>query len=188
MGDEKRGGAGLEPDALQLDVHLPAQDLVEGAERLVEQQEPWLGDQGAGNGNPLPHAAGKLRGQGTLEALEADELDQAADALPCRRPAQHVERQGDVALDRAPGQQSRVLEGDPELAAAGDGNGALAADRHLPGIRDVQPGRQAQDGGLAAAGGADQGGEGAGRAVEVDAVEDRERLTPAAGEPLHHAT
>ena len=44
--------------ALPLDVHLPAQDLVEGAERLVEQQEPRLGDQGAGDGNPLSHAAG----------------------------------------------------------------------------------------------------------------------------------
>jgi hypothetical protein len=58
MGDEDDGLAPLEPDALQLDVHLPAQDLVEGPERLVKQQEPWLGDQGAGDGNPLPHAAG----------------------------------------------------------------------------------------------------------------------------------
>jgi hypothetical protein len=187
VGDEQRGSTGVEPDALQLDIHLPAEDLVEGAERLIQEKEPGLGDEGAGDGHPLPHAARKLGRHRLLEALEAHELDQAADALPWQRPAQHIERQGDVALDRAPGQQSRVLEGDPELAAAGDGNGALAADRHLPGICDVQPGRQAQDGGLAAAGRADQGREGAGRAVEVDAVDDRERLTPAAGESLHHA-
>ena len=33
---------------------------VEGAERLVHEDDPRLEDQRAGDGHPLPHAAGKL--------------------------------------------------------------------------------------------------------------------------------
>ena len=61
-----------------------------------------------------------------------------------------------------------VLEGDADARRGGWRTRALAADGYRAGVGGVEPERQAQDGGLAAARGADQGGEGARRAVEVE--------------------
>src|SRR5260370_30844501 len=60
MRDQNGRGAAFEPDPLQLEIHAPAQDLVESAEWLVEQQHRRLGDQRARDGYSLAHAAGKL--------------------------------------------------------------------------------------------------------------------------------
>ena len=49
-------------DLLELDLHLLAELEVEGAERLVEQQHLGPVDQRAGQGDPLPLAAGELGG------------------------------------------------------------------------------------------------------------------------------
>ena len=46
--------------ALELDLHLPAQLLVERGERLIQQQHSRALHQGAGQGDPLALAAGEL--------------------------------------------------------------------------------------------------------------------------------
>ena len=55
---------------LDLEAHLLAQVGVEVAERLVEQQQARLGDQGARQRDALLLPAGELRGQPLLEAAE----------------------------------------------------------------------------------------------------------------------
>lgn len=47
MGNEVGGDANLALDALQLNLHVDAQCLVERAERLIKQQNARLGNDGA---------------------------------------------------------------------------------------------------------------------------------------------
>ena len=62
VGDVHEGDPDLGLDPLELDLHLPAQLEVEGAERLVEQQHLRPVDQRPGQRDPLLLAAGELRG------------------------------------------------------------------------------------------------------------------------------
>ena len=55
------------------DLHLEAELLVEGAERLVEEEDGRPGDQGAGERDALALAAGKLADAAVVLAGEADE-------------------------------------------------------------------------------------------------------------------
>ncbi|MNV68256.1 hypothetical protein D3C71_1610930 [compost metagenome] len=79
MGDEQGRGAVFHPDALQLDIHLAAKNLIECAKGFVEEQDFRIGDEGAGNRHALAHAAGQFAGQRLFETLEADEGDQFCD-------------------------------------------------------------------------------------------------------------
>ena len=56
--DEGRAQAPLEP--LQLLLELEAELQVEGGQRLVEEEDAWLVDEGAREGDPLLLAAGQL--------------------------------------------------------------------------------------------------------------------------------
>src|SRR5262249_22807167 len=107
----------------------------------------------------------------------ADQPDQVRDTLPrfALVAAEDIERQRDVARDRAPRQQRRILEGDADLAAAADHVRWLSADRDGASVVSFEPDGDAEKRGLAAAGRANQGGERSGRAVEREILEDRER-------------
>ena len=176
--DEDDGGPGLRVDRLQLEVHLVAGQGVQGAERLVHQQDGRVVAQRPGDRGPLPHAAGQLPRVGALEAGQADELAQLGSPRPPRLPADppQLQRQRDVVRDRVPGEQVGVLEDEPEvlerlvvaLAAAPD---ALPVGRHRARARGEQPGEDAQQGGLAAARAADQRDELAAGDGEVDVAE-----------------
>ena len=80
-------------DPLQLDLHLLAELQVEGAERLVEEQDGGPVDQGPGERDALGLAAGDLVRLAVLEARQLDELEHVGDAAldlrspsgPCRR-------------------------------------------------------------------------------------------------------
>ena len=67
-------------DALELDLHLLAQLEVEGAERLVEQQDGRPVDERPGQGHALRLAARDLAGLATFEAWQLDELEHLRDA------------------------------------------------------------------------------------------------------------
>ena len=60
VGDEQDGQLALGPDPLQLVVEHVAGHRVERAERLVHQQDRCVQCERAGQGDPLPHAAGQL--------------------------------------------------------------------------------------------------------------------------------
>jgi hypothetical protein len=66
-------------DALQLDLHLLAELQVERAQRLVEEQHAGPVDERPGEGDPLPLAAGELRGLALVVALEADHPERVGD-------------------------------------------------------------------------------------------------------------
>ena len=65
-------------DRLQLDLHLLAELQVEGAERLVEEQDPRPVHERPGEGDPLALAARQLAGLAPLVALEADHPEASA--------------------------------------------------------------------------------------------------------------
>ena len=90
VGDDDEGDADLGLQAHQLELHLLAELLVEGGERLVEQQQLRPLDQGPGQRHALPLAAGELVGLALGHAAEPDHgdrlLDPGADLGPaaCR--------------------------------------------------------------------------------------------------------
>ena len=67
--------------------HLGAQHRVQVRERLVEQQQARLDDQGAGERHPLLLAAGELRGPPRLEAGEPHLPSAAATRAASAAPA-----------------------------------------------------------------------------------------------------
>ena len=63
VGDEDRGQAELALQATDLELHGLAQLAVERTERLVEQQQPRVEDDGTGQRDALLLAAGELARQ-----------------------------------------------------------------------------------------------------------------------------
>ena len=117
MRHEDDRAALAKPDALQLEVQLVARERIERAERFVHQKKVWCARQCAGDCRPLTHAAGELARPGALESGDSDEAAEfarLAEPLGFRQPAK-AQRQRNVALDREPGKQVRVLKHDAEL-------------------------------------------------------------------------
>ena len=170
MGDQQRRGALFHPDPLQLDVHASAQNLIEGAEGLIQQQHRRIGHQRTGNCDALTHAAGKLPRSRILEALQADQRDQPVDPIASPRGSRAPERLQEAALiflaHCAPWQQRRILECDAKGAGAAFLRRCLTADLHGPGIRALEARDNPQQRGLTAPRRTDQRGEGARRAQQ----------------------
>ena len=161
----------------ELEVEVVANDLVEGAERLVHQQQLRIEGKGAGDGGALLHAARQLPGELALEALEIDELEVAPGALASlgRRIAHDLERQHDVALDGAPRIEGRCLEHIAVLALESRLAGGEVVDADGAAGRLLEIGDDAEQRGLAAARGTDQRDEIAGLDVEIDVGQGEER-------------
>ncbi len=60
---------------------------VEGAERLVEQQQVGFGHERPGDRHPLAHAAGQLARQPVGELGQADDPEHLGDTSPALGPA-----------------------------------------------------------------------------------------------------
>ena len=152
-----------------------ARELIELAQRLIEDQQARIVDEGAGERRTLRHATGKLMRIGRSEPIETDEAECCADlvALTLEEPAR-FQSERHVALHRAPRIERRILEDD-------DPRGIRRRDRHAIGqnatrARLLEAGDQAQQGRFSASGRTEKGDEAAGRHVEVDIAEDRKRL------------
>jgi hypothetical protein len=72
-------------DLRQLLAQCLAEHLIKGCEWLIEEQQPRLHSQGAGQGNPLLLSPGELPWQATLESLHAKELEEF-----CQAPGAYV--------------------------------------------------------------------------------------------------
>ena len=68
------GHAGFLPDAKDFVLHIHAGEGVECAERLVEEKNLWLIDDGAGDGNSLLLAAAQRIDGAVLESVQVYEL------------------------------------------------------------------------------------------------------------------
>ena len=182
MGHQQRGGAAFGPDAQHLQVHALAGDLVQRAERFVQQQHVRLQHQGAGDRRALLHAAGQFAGKGAGEPGQADQFQQlvrrpvgAAGA----GPAHHIQRQCDVLPHGAPGQQRGLLEHEADGVLAPSVTGRCAADRDASAGRRQDISDQPQQRRFAAAAGPDDGHEAFGGHVQGDILQRGDRLAAA---------
>jgi len=156
------GGAELLLEPLEEAAGLQPQPRVQVGQGLVEQEHLGpVGDR-PGQGDPLLLAAGQLAGpalHGRLQLQAGPGFGGGAVALGLGHPLD-LERVGDVVGHRHVRVQGVVLEHHGHVPAArGDPGHVAAADLDGAGGRGLEPGDGAQQGGLAAAGRAEQGEE-----------------------------
>ena len=202
MGDIQRGRAALAVDVHDLAPRLHPQRGIQVGQRLVHQEGGGLAHDGARERHALALAAGQLARPAIEQRAEAERLRRAqhigGDAALCRRrprpePAQqrqalcggqplHQQRHGDV-LPRGQVRIERIgLEHHRDIALGGAQPGDIAAvDRDAAGIRAFDPGHDAHQRRLAAAGRADQGDKLAGRDPQRHAVKCRHRAKSSRG-------
>jgi hypothetical protein len=141
--------------------HLLAQRRIEAREGLVEEHQPGARRERPGERHPLLLAAREHVGIALGMTAHVDLGEQLLGPLPARRGAQGPQAEGDVVEDAQVREQRKVLkhQAHPALlrrqAVARPGE-QLAADRDLSALERLEPGDQAQDGGLAAARGPDE--------------------------------
>ena len=174
-----RGEGRLPLDPSQLTAQLLAQPAVQGAERFVEEEEPGVEDDGAGEGDALLLAPAELLGVPAAQLLQLDQLEHVVDQLlqPGALDAPQLEREGQVLRHREVGEQGVVLEDEADVALAGRQLGdVLGVDLHAARRRVDQPGDDAQERRLPRAAGAEEGEELSWLHVERDALERLEAL------------
>ena len=175
VGHEQGGEAAVLPDADQFALHLQPGQAVELAEWLVQDEQAGVVDQGPGQGGPLRHAAGDLVRVGGVEAFESHQVQRLVHAVA--EPFQLApgfEPERDVGADGAPGIERRVLEHEHAgRVGAGDWRGV---GQDVPLAGQFQARHQSQQGGLAAARGAEDGHELAGGQRQADPVQHRQGL------------
>ena len=177
VGDHQHGDAGVGQLLHQLQ-HLADHLRVEGGGGLVEQDDIRVHGQSAGNGNALLLAAGKALGEHIGFIGQADTGQQLLGTLGSLLLALELEQlrgQAEVLLDGQVGEEVEVLEHHAHLLAHGIDVGIIHLDAlKLDGAAggDLQSVQAAQEGRLAAAGGADQADHIAAVDVDVDALQD----------------
>ena len=178
------GNAEILLQPLQFGPHSDAQERVQRRQRLVQQQDLRLGDQGARQRDALLLAAGELRRNAARKGRhvhQGEELHRLGVALGLADTA-HLQREGDVVAAIEMRKQCVALEHHRGAAAGrrqvGDVGGA---DEHVT-LRDaLMAGNHAQRRRLAAARRTQQTAVSARRHAQVDAVH-----RGAAAVALHH--
>ena len=168
-------------EGLQLDLEALAELGVEGAERLVQQEDLGVQDQGPGERDALLLAAGKLVRAPLRELRHLDELEGLAHAFGrlLFGGLLVLEPEGDVLLHREVREERVVLEDRVDVALVGRGLGHVdLVEEDLALGRALEARDHAQGGRFAAARGAEEREELARRHIEVDPC-DRGELTEA---------
>ena len=181
MGDKYRRRALLVVQASQPRAQLGADDRIQRAERLVEQQDLGCHRQRPGERHALALAAREL-GRALVGPLgQADERQQLVDALAGLGLGALADRQpeGDVVADGHVGERRVVLkdEADPPLLRA-DVADVVAVDADRPAIGDLESGDDPQKRGLARSGGAEQRGQRALGHLQRDVLKSGEVAEP----------
>src|SRR5438445_4320475 len=157
VGHEDHGLARPAPDVEEPLAHEHARLLVEGAERLVHQEDLRVDGERAADRDALLHAPGELAGVLLREALEAERREELRRdrASARRRRAPELEAELHVLEHRAPGKEARILEHgrDPTRVGAGDRPGI---DQDAPAVRLNETAEHAEERGFAAARRTDQ--------------------------------
>ena len=157
--------------------------VVEIAGRLIGQQQGGAVDDGAGDGDTLLLAAGKLGGPGVALFGQTDPPHDFGNvgAYLALGAAGDAQREGDVVVGGEVGEEAEILEHHPDAAAqsrqggtrgatGGDGNGGAQDREATAGGADGEV-QEAEQAGLAGAGGAQQpaktaGGNGEGKVAQ----------------------
>ena len=178
VGDVDERDPDLVLDPLELELHLLAQLEVERAERLVEQEHPWVTDDRARERDPLLLAAGQLARLAGLPPGEADELEDLGHPRPHLRLRQllPLETEGNVVRDRHVREERVALEDGVHVALVRrEPDDVAVAEEDPAGRRVLEAADHPEGRRLAAAGRAEQREERAPWDLERDAV-DRARL------------
>ena len=186
MRDDDEGGAELALQLHELELGLAAKFLVEGGQRLVEQQHARALDQRARQRHALTLTAGELADPALAETLQLDEGQHLGHALGALAPADRLlaQAEADIALDREMGKQRVALEHHVDRPAVRrHGADVLAVEQDAAFAQRLETGKQAQQRGLAAAGRTEQREEFAVSDVEGELVE-RDDVAEALGHLL----
>jgi len=133
VGDEDGGPVLAVAEGEEFLVEVFAGELVEGAERFVEQEELRFEGEGAGEGDTHFFAAGELARVAVGErgdAREREKFGHASVPFGCGRVAK-LEEGGGVLADGAPGEEGGVLEDEGALGRRG--GGGVGGDEDLAG-------------------------------------------------------
>lgn len=174
MGDGEHGGAQPGEEFAEFDDEAFAQRAVELSERFVEHEQPGAGGQGAGEGDALLLAAGQGGHRPPFGAGQSDQVEQFRDAGGpfMLRHAVHARAEGDVAADVVLREELVVLEHEADLAPVrGHGGLVTSVEEHAAAVQRLESGDGAQQGGLAAAAGAQDAHGLVFGDVQVDGVE-----------------
>jgi hypothetical protein len=116
--DERRDAIALKLDALDLDLHVEAEVLVERRERFVEEQDRRAHGERPGQRNPLLLAARHLPRVAPGEVLQPHQRQHLGDPRLLLGPTDAPRREavGDVVGDAHVGEQGVVLEHDADGA------------------------------------------------------------------------
>jgi hypothetical protein len=161
MGHEQRCGLRRLQDGAHFVRQALAQVHVEVGKRLVQQQQARLGRQRSGQRHALLLATGEFMRIAPLGAGEPHQIQHFGHARGALRAGQAVDAEADVLPHIQVRKQRVVLEHHADAPQLGCERAARAADHlateaDLAGTHRLQPGNGAQQGGLAAAGRADQ--------------------------------
>ncbi len=153
-----------------------AKHVVERSERLVHEQKFRVGHPGSGERDSHSHAARKLpRELRRVARAKADLFQQIAQTLRIDRATGELFGQANVAGDRSPRKQGRVLKDERAAAATavrlGGRFGVGTPDLNAPRSRAIESGDQSQHRRLAATARSQQSDELARRDVEIDPLE-----------------
>src|SRR5450830_1238676 len=162
VGDENGGQAQFALDRPDLLAQVFANPRIEGRQRLIEQQQAWTGDQGAGQGHALALAAGQLVRVARGEVVQFHQLEGFHDALVAVVGIDllHLQAEGDVLFHGHVGEQRVALEHHADRAfLRAQRDDVLVVEEYLAAVHRGQAGDAAQQGGLAATGRAEQGDE-----------------------------
>ena len=149
--------AGPLPEREQLEVEALAGQLVEGAERLVEEEHLRLEREGAGERRALAHPARQLADGASprRRGRRGRRSSATTRVAPLAGPAGELEWIRDVVGDRPPRQQARLLEHEPDLRVRAVDRPPVERDRTALGAQQAR--RDPQQRALAAAVRTDEG-------------------------------
>jgi hypothetical protein len=160
VGDVDGGNAERSQQPIELAAQAITQCSVERGQRLVEQQDAGPNRHRARQCHPLALAAGQLIDPAAFQPADVGQRHQLLDARIAFCPAYTAQLQAiaDVVGDAHVGKQRVGLEHHADIAPLNrDRRHVLAVEQHAPAdVRCLEPGDDAQHGGLAAAGGAKQ--------------------------------
>lgn len=155
VGDKYRGDTEAAQQFIQLAAQALAQLRIQGRQRFIQQQHFRARRQGTGQGHPLTLATGQFVDAALAMLLQAHQFQQFLAALVALQSchAANLQAVDDIAGHIEVGKQRVVLEHHAHVAALdGQAGDVVAAEKNLAHIRAFQAGNQAQGGGLAAAG------------------------------------
>lgn len=130
MGHVDRGDPQALLETPDLEPHLLAQDGIQIGEWLVEQENGWLGGQGAGQGDPLLLPPGQLGRIALGELGHVHHFQHGSDLLAdgLAGPPPEAQAEGHVLEDRHVGPDGIALEHHAHPAALGRDDPAVIGE------------------------------------------------------------